>query len=82
MRRSLQIGFAVLGLGLMSVPMASAQIMYPQPAPYPDRYNPYWRQQREHNWRAEAEFRREEERKEEWRRDHCVRDFYNHVLCR
>lgn len=81
MRRILQIGLATVGLGLLAMPMASAQ-GYPPPGPYPEHYDPYWRNDPSHNWRAEAEFRREEEHREEWRRDHCVRDFYNHVLCR
>lgn len=80
MYRVLLAGIAAAGLSLAMAPTASAQPY--SPAPYPERYNPYWRGESNHNWRAEQEIRTEEARREEWRRDHCVRDFYNHVYCR
>ena len=42
---------------------------------------PYWRGEGD-DWRRRAEFRDEEHRRREWRRDHCVRDYRGEEFCR
>jgi hypothetical protein len=43
---------------------------------------PYWREHREGDWRDRREFHDPENRRAEWQRDHCVRDWGGHVFCR
>lgn len=87
--------FAVV-LGLVSfAPMAQAQV-FPQAPAYPGlgvgappRYAParpdgdegYWRNRQGEEWRRREEYR-EEARREEWVRAHCVRDYRGQEFCR
>jgi hypothetical protein len=43
---------------------------------------PYWRDHREGEWRDRREFHEAENRRVEWQRDHCVRDWGGHAYCR
>jgi hypothetical protein len=47
----------------------------------------YWRRQhnqreRDSEWRRREDFRSEEHRREEWQRDHCVRNWQGQEYCR
>jgi len=46
----------------------------------------YWRRRRDNEqeaqWRRREEYRDEEHKREEWQRDHCVRDWRNQEFCR
>jgi len=81
---------------LVAAPAAQAQIVIQAPGiPGLSRLEPereyrgppgeYWRRQREGEremeWRRREEYR-DEARREDWRRDHCVRDYRNQVYCR
>jgi hypothetical protein len=44
--------------------------------------SPYWRENRDAEWRERREFRESEYRRNEWLRDHCVRDWSGHEYCR
>src|SRR5471032_2432260 len=44
--------------------------------------HPYWRDNRDAEWRERSEFREAEFRRHDWLRDHCVRDWSGHEFCR
>lgn len=78
--------FAALALAAAVAPGAGhAQVVIQAPpivGPGPGAYGgPYWRGPGEGDWRHRREIR-EEYRREDWRRDHCVRDFRGEVYCR
>ena len=66
-----------------AIPGAHAQVVIQAPPiAGPGAYGgPYWRGPGEGEWRHRREIR-EEYRRQDWRRDHCVRDFRGEVYCR
>jgi hypothetical protein len=45
--------------------------------------DPYWQQRHdEARWRRQEEWREAQYQREEWRRDHCVRDWDGRGYCR
>jgi hypothetical protein len=44
--------------------------------------DPYWRTHHEVEWQNRSEFKEAEHRKPEWLREHCIRDWSGHELCR
>jgi hypothetical protein len=70
----------VLGLsGLIGVVPAHAQVVIQTPRVE----TPYWRQHHpDEEWQARREFRDQQYAREEWQRDHCVRDWSGAEYCR
>lgn len=84
-----KVVLAGLALAVAAPLAAQAQVVIQAPpvvgpgyvgAPPPPP-GPYWRGPGEYDWRRREEIR-EEYRRAEWRRDHCVRDFRGEVFCR
>jgi len=79
--------FAALALAAVPfvAPAAHAQVVIQAPpfvGPGPGAYGgPYWRGPGQGDWLRRREIR-QEYRRAEWRRDHCVRDFRGEVYCR
>jgi hypothetical protein len=44
--------------------------------------DPYWRQHKEVDWQSRTEFKAPEQQRPDWLREHCVRDWDGHELCR
>ncbi len=43
---------------------------------------PYWQEHRESQWQARTEFREPQHQEPAWLREHCIRDWDGHELCR
>jgi hypothetical protein len=74
----------VLGLATVTqvIPARAADIHIGPGGVSVDQDHPgYWRsdEAREHEWRRREAWR--EAQREDWRRDHCVRDWRNEVYC-
>jgi len=44
--------------------------------------DPYWQQHHEVQWRGRTEFKAPEQQRPDWLREHCIRDWDGHELCR
>lgn len=78
--------FVALALAAFLVPtVGQAQVVIQAPpivGARPVAYGgPYWRGPGEGEWHRRHEIR-QEYRRAEWRREHCVRDFRGEVYCR
>jgi hypothetical protein len=74
-----------MALGAAAFLMASpgqAQVTIRAPGVAIDAGQPYWRSHQDVEWQRREEFREAEHRRGEWLRDHCVRDWSGHELCR
>ena len=79
--KSILFGLAILALA----PVAQAQVIIQVPpggrVMEPPYRADYWRGERGHGWDRREAYR-EEYRRQEWRRAHCVRDYRNQEFCR
>jgi hypothetical protein len=64
-------------VGLLAVGAASAVI--PGTAQAAD---PYWRAHHEVEWQERGTFRGPDFEKRDWLREHCIRDWDGHEMCR
>ena len=80
--RSILIGCLAVGAAALAVVSpVNAQVSIRAPGVAIDAGpHPYWRGDAE--WRDRREFRESEYRRNEWLRDHCVRDWGGHEYCR
>jgi hypothetical protein len=88
MRTALAACVALEISSLTGVVPVHAQVMVqtPRVAPPPPGVTvetPYWRNHHpESEWQAQREFRDQQYARDEWRRDHCVRDWNGEAYCR
>ena len=68
--RKILVGCMALGVGTVGL-ISAAQAA-----------DPYWRSHREVEWQSRSEFKEAEHGKPEWLREHCIRDWDGHELCR
>jgi hypothetical protein len=70
--RMKKIFVACMALGLGSVGIVSSA----------QAADPYWRTHHDAEWQSRSELKDAQYHKSEWLRDHCVRDWGGHELCR
>jgi hypothetical protein len=44
--------------------------------------DPYWKSHHDAEWQNRSEFKGSEFTKNDWLRDHCIRDWSGHEMCR
>ena len=74
MRTLLTACIVAVGLAMVSPAHAQVTVQLGQ--------QPYWQTHHENEWQERREFREEEHQKQEWQREHCVRDWSGRELCR